>query len=54
MGVIMKVLRQMTSLLSLVIGDILDEDVGDVVAELASDERLDSDACLSWSCFSTG
>ena len=32
------------------IGHILDEDVGDVVAELASGERVDVGACLSWSC----
>ena len=34
----------------LVIGHVL-EDVGDVVAELASGERLNGDARLSWSCF---
>ena len=54
MGVMKTVLRRMSSLLPLAIGHMLDEDVGDVVAELASDERVDGGACLSWFCCKTG
>ena len=50
MGVMMMAPRGMSSYLPLAIGDILDEDVGDVFAELASGERVDGNACLSWSC----
>ena len=32
------------------VGHMLDEDVGDGVAELASGERADGDSFLSWSC----
>ena len=54
MDVMMTALRWMSSLLPLAIGHMLDEDVGDVVAELASDERVDGGACLSWFCCKTG
>ena len=38
----------------LAVGDLLDEDVGDRVAELASGVRVDRDACLPWSCCTRG
>ena len=50
----MTALRWMTSLLPLAIGHILDQDVGDVVAELASGERVDGDASFSGPVVSLG
>ena len=34
----------------LAVGHMLDEDVGEGVAEMASEKRVDGDACLPWSC----
>ena len=46
---LMTALLWRSSKMPLVIGHVL-EDVGDVVAELASGERVDGDVCLFWSC----
>ena len=47
--ILMTALLWRSSKMPLVIGHVL-EDVGDVVAELASGERVDGDVCLFWSC----
>ena len=47
--ILMTALLWRSSKMPLVSGHVL-EDVGDVVAELASGERVDGDVCLFWSC----
>lgn len=54
MRVVMTSLLWLSNFLSLPIGHILDENAGDEVAELASGEQVDGDACLSGPVVSLG